>query len=305
MKVNQIYSVPFSRESCLIIQCDSGLYALKKHHMQCVKELPPSAIKYSIPSFPFQSFFKSRFDLPSKEHMGVILGGYYSKADSVYFFENGASIYMIHDTPLIKSRIYFFSEDYSKQIGLVLHTIKNNHLYTEIPRHLHPKREDYPFDCSYIVVPGFVKQESLINRYPVNIKEHTLTIDLVQGYLHPIKNPKEIEPFIYLPQYLSDLLNLKFNFAHWYQILTKENLPCSYNDCVHPFFMSDKCVAEIIIIADHELDAFEHFPYNDSYALTIRYNENLHSYIHQLINKIISNYPNIILCPYHLCEILR
>lgn len=300
MNIDKIYSIPLWEEISVIVGCGKEIYALKEGEIQHLKELPPAACEYSNWAGIFKLFHKKqKNDFPTNAHKGILLGGYYSKVDSIYFFENGATIYIIHKNLGLRKNIYFFTEEHSRRIGLVLHAIKSNHMYKEIGI---SSFENYPFNRSYIVFPGFVEQKHIMQRYPILTNEQTRSIDFVQGYLHPDKNPNEVEPFINIPKYICELINVNFNFSRWYSFFNKDDTSHSYSNCVHPFFKEGKCIAEIIIINNCELDVFEYFPYFDSYVLTIRYNPEWQLYISNIIRIITSRHPNIVTLPYHLCE---
>lgn len=108
MNIDKIYSIPLWEEISVIVGCGKEIYALKEGEIQHLKELPPSACEYSNWAGIFKLFHKKqKNDFPTNEHKGILLGGYYSKVDSIYFFENGATIYIIHKNLGLR-KIYIF-----------------------------------------------------------------------------------------------------------------------------------------------------------------------------------------------------
>lgn len=202
--------------------------------------------------------------------------------------------------------VFFYPNDYAKRHGLTLEQIKSNPIYAEISVRIHAMPADYPLDLSYIVVPGAMLQmESwLFAQYPSYLVAEVSSVDFVQLKLQPCDNPKEVEPFFSIPEYLCRSQHLRFDFDRWTQCFMRQNLPLTPHDCVHPFFDDEQCVAEIIIISKTEMvETFDYFPYNDSYVLTLKYNIEFKYGIEELIRTIKSNRPRIVAVPYHSVEL--
>lgn len=303
---NRIYYAPYCKEPCVIIENPDGFYALREQDILRLEELPPAALVYEKPSYIFRRFFKNRkYTFPTNEHVGRIIGGYYSQTDSLYFFENGSVICMRHDRKESGS-FFFYPKDYARRHGLTPEQLKGNLIYEEISVRIHARPADYPIALSYIVVPGAMLQlESwLFAQYPSYLVAEVSSVDFVQLRLQPSDNPKEVEPFIAIPEYLCRSQHLRFDFERWKQCFMRQNLPLAPHDCVHPFFDDEQCVAEIVMISKTEMiETFDYFPYNDSYVLTLKYDIKFKSHIKELIQTIKSYRPRIVTVPYHSVEL--
>lgn len=227
-----------------------------------------------------------------------MIGAYASDWDTVFFFETGAVINLVHNdcrylSELVKAK--FYSPQEAKVVGLLIDIMERSPVYSQVTKDSQTLVAE-PVETSFYVYPGILlpNEPQLFPKRA--LWEATLSVDFIMGYVYPRRSPKHMKQLWQIPSLFSSIAHTSFNQQAWDALLYEDFLP---NDGEFAFYLNDECVAEALLV--NVYDHVQHFPYNDSFALVISYLYDQKENVDNLVKEVMARQPNMLLLPAHLC----
>ena len=286
-------------QNSIIIGTDDGFFMLHEKGILQLTELPPSAEKIGV--FPERPFWRSRKSKgqPCNEHFSTLIGAYASNLDTVFFFETGAVIDLVHNdcrflSELVKAK--FYSPQEAKAVGLLIDIIDRSPIYFRISKKSQSQFAE-PVETSFCVFPGILlsKEPQL---FPKRVlREATLSVDFVMNYVYPRRSPEHMRQLWQIPSLFSAIARASFNQQAWDAFLYEDYLP---NDGEFTFYLNDRCVAEMLLV--NVYDNVQYFPYNDSFAIIISCLCDQEENVNHLVKEVLARQTNMLFVPAHLCH---
>lgn len=303
MIIQAFYYDPCICHNSVIINTDKGLFLLREGGIVYLSEFPPSTLELKLNEKCF--FFHKKNDCPQKEHLSNLSSVYTSQLDTLFFFENGATIRLLHRNfctlglhyPLSKTPEpgpIFLSALESKKLGILENLISGSPFYSNVNIESRLFRE--PVEAAYIVYPGWLLLNESCFFSTLYLQEDTLSVDFVMNYIKPKMNPIQFSQFWQIPSLFSSFTHASFDHNTWDSYVKKDFLP-EIN--IHTFSIQGKCIAEIVCV-----DTFcepGYFPYHDSITLTLNYLKTYDSEVRKMILWLLNQYDNIIPVSPHFC----
>ena len=287
------YEAPFILPNSVIAETDSGLFLLREGGMVHLAEAPPVMLKLSL--YKERRFFNKKKEQPHQDHLTPLSSIYTSRLDTLFFFESGAVIKLVHRFPLANHSPVFYTAQEAKLRGILSSRISEHLFYTEIT----PCAEPYakPVEATYIVYPGYLMDNESYLFPTKRLQGDTLSVDFVMNDFAPPQHPIQLRQFWQIPSLFCASTHAAFDQAAWDAYAEDKYLPCDYKS--HAFYLQDKCIAEIITVDTYSDPGF--FPYHDSFTLTLHCLKEYKADVEKVIRHLLTQYDNILPMPPHLC----
>lgn len=95
MLVQRFYYDPCILPNSVIADTDEGLFLFREGGMVHLTEMPPSSLELGLMKKRL-FFHKKRYEHPQEEHLSNLQSAYTSRLDTIFFFENGALLQLMH-----------------------------------------------------------------------------------------------------------------------------------------------------------------------------------------------------------------
>ena len=304
MLVQRFYYDPCILPNSVIADTDEGLFLFREGGMVHLTEMPPSSLELGLMKKRL-FFHKKRYEHPQEEHLSNLQSAYTSRLDTIFFFENGALLQLMHRNFCIQGLHYhsgsiveptpiFYSATEAVRSGILEKEISANPFYSEIDCDAPLSAE--PVESAYIVYPGYLLPNESHFFSKCCLRDNTSSIDFIMNTLNIERNPVQFDQFWQIPSLFCSFTRASFDHNAWNSQARKDYLS---ENLSYPFSIQGKCIAEITCI-----DTFcepGNFPYHDSYTLTLSYVKAFDSEAKMMLRHLLHQYVNIIPVAPHLC----
>lgn len=306
MIVQAYYYDPCIRPNSLVADTNEGLFLLREGGIIPLTEKPHASHALKLKDRP-AFFHKKGNGQPRQEHLAELKSAYSSKSDTVFLFENGAAIRLVHrnfcthgfhdatgSTPELVPE--FFSAAEAEKMRILEKDISASPFYRRVDGGSQPFAE--PVEMAYVVYPGWLLPNEPHLFPQTSLLGDTSSVDFIMTYFDQKRNPAQVSQFWQIPSLFSSLTQASFDHGKWDIAPTKEDgfFP---DHQVCEFSLNNRCIAELICVDTFCEPAY--FPYHDTFTLTLHYLNTYEADVKGLIAQLLHRYDNIIPIPSHLC----
>lgn len=306
MIIQTYYYDPCILHNSLIVDTNKGLFLLREGGIIPLTEKPHASDVLKLKG-RLAIFHKKGNERPSREHLSELQSAYSSKTDTIFFFENGATIRLVHRNFCTQGFLYvssfaavpvpeFFSVADAKKMLILEKSISASPFYRKVDGHSLPFIE--PVEMAYVVYPGRLLQKEPHMFPKTSLPCDTSSVDFMIINFDPERNPLQVSQFWQIPSLFCSLTHASFDHEKWHNAQTKAY--CFPDSQVYEFSINNRCIAEIICIDTWSEPGY--FPYHDTFTLTLHYLNTYDENVKEMISQLLNRYDNIIPIPSHLCD---